>query len=44
MEKVQISDPPKVWICGLPHESPMCSCTLPDICDWEIQGCKGDGS
>ena len=33
MEKFQITDPPppKVWVSGLPHESPMCSFTLPDI-------------
>ena len=30
-EKFQITDPPKVWVSGLPHESPMCSFTLPDI-------------
>ena len=42
MEKFQISDPYKVWVSSLPHESPMCSFTLPDIlfyC-WQVNKTK----
>ena len=27
----KLPTPPKVWVSGLPHESPMCSLTLSDI-------------
>ena len=36
MEKFQITDPPKVWVPGLPNKSPMCSFTLPDILIFQV--------